>query len=418
MNQRIVKLVGYPTELDEARHFYYNDRWQCLEERLEGIEDGQPNGAISSYVDCRYLWGARYVDELILRQRDTSSPKDGTLDETLYAMQDANFNVVALAEPDGDVVERFIYDAYGKAKVLDDEFAEKQNGSEFAWEYLYTGRQLDRESGLMYYRNRYYHTGMGRFVNRDPIGFKGSKWNLYEYVYNNPTLFTDPSGFGYSIDITVVDTSDTVTINLPSIPPWRDLESNYPNGSGRTDCIFEGAGAPRDTFPGDPWVPPPGIYKPGITDPVSLRQVACGGSIPANTCDRITLSGHGIANGCGIRAVTPSGGSTDIIGTRNCKKSPQYDPTITCLKSRLKPGGYVRICSCSDPKTPSATSACAQDMADAIGVTVCYCIGGNQPSGAGPFDTYCHCMGEWACTSPGSLLPVAPLMFSPGNTAK
>ena len=57
------------------------------------------------------------MDELILRQRDTSDPKDGTLDETLYAMQDANFNVVALADSNGDVVERFVDDAY-KGVVL------------------------------------------------------------------------------------------------------------------------------------------------------------------------------------------------------------------------------------------------------------------------------------------------------------
>ncbi|HBO43848.1 MAG TPA: hypothetical protein DD670_07950, partial [Planctomycetaceae bacterium] len=60
-----------------TRHFYYNDRWQSLEERVES------GGQVSGHADCRYVWGTRYVDELILRQRDTSSPKDGTLDEVL-----------------------------------------------------------------------------------------------------------------------------------------------------------------------------------------------------------------------------------------------------------------------------------------------------------------------------------------------
>ena len=33
-------------------------------------------------------------------------------------------------------------------------------------------------------------------MNRDPIGYRGSKWNLYEYVASNPTRYVDPSGKG------------------------------------------------------------------------------------------------------------------------------------------------------------------------------------------------------------------------------
>ena len=41
--------------------------------------------------------------------------------------------------------------------------------------YTYTGRRFDIESGLYYYRNRYYDAGLGKFVNRDPIGYVGSE---------------------------------------------------------------------------------------------------------------------------------------------------------------------------------------------------------------------------------------------------
>jgi hypothetical protein len=52
----------------------------------------------------------------VCRFRDTDS--DGTLDETLYYCQDANMNVTALvAASDGAVVERYMYDPYGKASV-------------------------------------------------------------------------------------------------------------------------------------------------------------------------------------------------------------------------------------------------------------------------------------------------------------
>jgi len=84
--------VGKKSNLDGAtwRHYYYNDQWQCLEERTE---NPVPPYGLRAYPSHRYVWGLRYVDDLILRQRDVTS--DGTIDETLYALQDANFNVVA-----------------------------------------------------------------------------------------------------------------------------------------------------------------------------------------------------------------------------------------------------------------------------------------------------------------------------------
>lgn len=141
-------------------------------EWTERIESG---GQISGHAGRRSVWPARYVDELILRQRATSSPKDGTLDEVLHAMQDANCNAVTLADT-GDVVERLTYDTRGKVSFRNgSNLAIRGNGhyanSAHAWEYLYTGRRLDRESGLMYYRKRCYQKVFGRFVPRDPIGY-------------------------------------------------------------------------------------------------------------------------------------------------------------------------------------------------------------------------------------------------------
>jgi len=45
-----------------------------------------------------------------------------------------------------------------------------------------------------YYRARYYHPGLQRFIGEDPIGFAGGDMNLYSYVFNQPTGLRDPSG--------------------------------------------------------------------------------------------------------------------------------------------------------------------------------------------------------------------------------
>ena len=134
----------------ETRHFYYNTSWQLLEERLES------GGEISAYANRQNLWGLRYIDDLILRDRDTNA--DGTLDERLYCLQDPNWNVIAIAGTDGAVVERYSYTAYGTPTFLTSTFtARDPNTSSYSWSTLYTSRQYDPETGLQHSRNRYLH---------------------------------------------------------------------------------------------------------------------------------------------------------------------------------------------------------------------------------------------------------------------
>ena len=58
----------------------------------------------------------------------------------------------------------------------------------------FTGRERDPDTGLYYYRARYYDPAIGRFLSEDPAGFGGGDVNLYAYVGNNPLRFNDPSG--------------------------------------------------------------------------------------------------------------------------------------------------------------------------------------------------------------------------------
>jgi len=61
---------------------------------------------------------------------------------------------------------------------------------------------LDSETGLMLYRNRYYHTGLGRFVTRDPMGYGSGDYNLLRYVRNRSLMTLD--SFGYSAKDTFI----------------------------------------------------------------------------------------------------------------------------------------------------------------------------------------------------------------------
>jgi len=71
---------------------YYHSGYQVVEVRKDGDADPLK----------QYVWGLRYVHSPVLRWRDTSTPPDGNVDETLYYTNDANFNVTALVETEGD----------------------------------------------------------------------------------------------------------------------------------------------------------------------------------------------------------------------------------------------------------------------------------------------------------------------------
>ena len=63
----------------------------------------------------------------------------------------------------------------------------------FKQPYTYTSREYDEETGLYFYRARYYDSTIGMFITEDPIGLLGGI-NLFAYVANNPMNFTDPLG--------------------------------------------------------------------------------------------------------------------------------------------------------------------------------------------------------------------------------
>jgi RHS repeat-associated protein len=91
---------------------------------------------------------------------------------------------VALADGAGAVATEYRYEPFGTATA---------SGTGSANEFGYTGREADG-TGVYYYRARYYHPGLQRFISEDPIGFAGGDPNLYSYVFNAPTGLRDPLG--------------------------------------------------------------------------------------------------------------------------------------------------------------------------------------------------------------------------------
>jgi RHS repeat-associated protein len=68
-----------------------------------------------------------------------------------------------------------------------------QSSDQLGNPWTYTGRFHDEETGLYYYRARYYSPEAGRFLQRDPIEYLGGS-NLYEYCASGPVDAVDPMG--------------------------------------------------------------------------------------------------------------------------------------------------------------------------------------------------------------------------------
>lgn len=165
LTRRITSATG-----GTARHFYYNDAWKCVEERL---------GSATTPERVHYWSGRKgHRDELLRRDRASTG---GALDETLWCLMDY-FDPIAIADSSGAVQERYSYSAFGLASILTPAYTPRASSSH-AWNFLFHGQFRDVETGWDNYGYRYYLPWLGRWLSRDPIGEIGGI-NLYTFVAN------------------------------------------------------------------------------------------------------------------------------------------------------------------------------------------------------------------------------------------
>ncbi|MHA7918843.1 RHS repeat-associated core domain-containing protein [Alloalcanivorax xenomutans] len=153
-------------------------------ERLHYLEDEHLDSTydLDGVLKNSYLHGV-VVDELL---NGFSYYSEDQNDRTNYTFHNDHLNSVsALTGHNGAVEERTTFDAFGMP------LSQSMPGTENT--LLYTGREYDRNSGLYYYRARYYDPEIGRFISEDPARFEGGI-NFYAYVGNNPINYNDPMG--------------------------------------------------------------------------------------------------------------------------------------------------------------------------------------------------------------------------------
>jgi RHS repeat-associated protein len=132
------------------------------------------------------------VDATHLRQRLTATGTSITAATPEHLLTDANNNTFAITNSNAggatpSITARYDYAAYGETTQTTLTGTPSDNSQQ------YTGRENDN-TGLYYYRARYYNPTCARFISEDPIGWASGQVNNYSYVEGNPISFVDPEG--------------------------------------------------------------------------------------------------------------------------------------------------------------------------------------------------------------------------------
>lgn len=152
----------------------------------DGVQEIEEQTA-TGQTQATFVWGSEFVDSLLQFQRTSLHPEGAG---SFYVHQDARYNVVAVTDTGGVVRERRKFDDYGQQTLT----SFTPTGNPVGLGYGFQGRRFDAETGLCYFRARYYDPLTGRFLSRDPKWDPGNAGNQYTFEGNNPASMVDPSG--------------------------------------------------------------------------------------------------------------------------------------------------------------------------------------------------------------------------------
>jgi len=142
-----------------------------LYDKFNSIEEVDNAGNVLA----KYTHGTLVDEDLAMLRNGSAS----------YYHQDGLGSITSLSNGAGVLVQTYAYDNFGKLTASTGTLTNP---------FQYTGREFDSETGVYYYRARYFDSSAGRFLSQDPIRFRGGV-NFYAYTRNNPVVLKDAWGF-------------------------------------------------------------------------------------------------------------------------------------------------------------------------------------------------------------------------------
>jgi len=204
--------------------------------------DASGSGSASaSDLAHRYLWGAA-VDQILADEQtaDLQTPGD-----VLWPLIDHLNTARDLASYDSPndlttIANHRVYNAFGKLT--------SETNPAVDLLFSFTGRLFDSDTNLQNNLNRWYDSAVGGWLSEDPIGYKGGI-NLYEYVYNSPTIRTDPLGLDFDLAACAIARQRYMKVSANPLSTARQIQAAY-------DAMVAACNPPPP--PPDPPSPPKG----------------------------------------------------------------------------------------------------------------------------------------------------------------
>ena len=258
--------AGDPVPSDTR--FYFYDQQSCLVEYAS--DPALPTDSEALVKTRQYIFGNELISaESWIASDPSPAPKSQVPSpvansqvlstspqspgpKSLFYHQDALGSTVHLTGLGGSVQQAYLYDAWGNYRELDvtdpadpgdplfDATPDLGPDGLYAWEsylakvqgawspvsllpspdtsadwnrFTYTGHEFDPETGLYYFKARFYDPELGRFASEDPyLGDPTTPPSLHRYIYAhaNPLLYVDLSGYFADKKIALTDGGETV----------------------------------------------------------------------------------------------------------------------------------------------------------------------------------------------------------------
>ncbi|MBE9010916.1 hypothetical protein IQ250_11925 [Pseudanabaenaceae cyanobacterium LEGE 13415] len=134
-----------------------------------------------------------------------SSPfmRIGADGKPVYYLSDGMGSVIGLADQAGRSAAKFAYDSFGEMRSSSGQLA-NSNGT--GGDFRFQGQWLESATGIYHFRARDYDSKTGTFLSRDPVDPNEQQpeaMNPYQAMYNNPYVYSDPSGMITMSEISV-----------------------------------------------------------------------------------------------------------------------------------------------------------------------------------------------------------------------
>jgi len=138
------------------------------------------------------------------------------LDESgnpVYYLTDAMGSVIGLTDSTGASIGNFVYDGFGNIRNASGSGLDTGN---LEGDFRFQGQWLESDTGLYYFRARDYDAPTGTFLSRDPVDIVNTQpesFHPYQFAYNNPYVYSDPTGMITVMELNARETLENVVQN-------------------------------------------------------------------------------------------------------------------------------------------------------------------------------------------------------------